>query len=385
MAADLDYTDYTDNATLSGLHPALDAFRSAFTTPEGQQWSSAATADVQDFLNQRQLADNARQAGEAFVNNLDAFKGHLVDMVNADPSTSPLAMRLVPNTIKALVSTTPAGDPEGEHADALTSHIQTAIAHTAVQSWARVSPDIARKTLDDYSDHLSDDDKQLLSAHIGVLDAAQQRDQAAQARVQASQAAQAADGRALDYLGMLQDRSGSFAPPAEWLTHMADDPQVPAAQSKALWDVFDQLQKQGDQPSDPGVVDRVTQDLASGAVSALDVIRQVGNGLSLADARFLAPMAFPGQAGRLTPISNALDMAQEQLAPPENGPAGQAAYARFVNWLLPAARAGADLNPNSKTYVLGGNAMQQFAPRPGDAIPLGTPTRSLDEIFGARR
>jgi hypothetical protein len=184
---------------------------------------------------------------------------------------------------------------------------------------------------------------------------------------------------------------------------MVADPRVVPETKAALWQAHDRLLRQGDPAqSDPATLVSLINQMTlpnNGGLTPTDVWQHAGSNLSLADTQMLAGAAFPKtpqQRAEVAAVAGTLATARDIIASPENGPAGQAAFGRFVNWLMPAYRnaGNGSLNPNSDNWILGGEygpgMIQAFMPR-GDDLLIGrqlmdtanTADRpSLSEIFG---
>jgi hypothetical protein len=374
-------------------HPVLEAFKSIPNTPEVQDWAESAAQKVQAFANVRAIADGATAAGNEYVQNIDNFKSGLVRMAHSDPTTLPLALDLVPDAINTMV-----GEDGAEHAAALTRHIQNQVAAAGIQSLATTDEMAARYALGKYGEHLTDEDQGHLSGFIDTMKSARAADSAAQGVEQARQARIASDTQAHDWMTQLSDpQTGDVNFPTNWLRDMVADPRVVPETKAALWQAHDRLLRQGDPAqSDPATLVSLINQMTlpnNGGLTPTDVWQHAGGNLSLADTQMLAGAAFPKtpqQRAEVAAVAGTIATARDIIASPENGPAGQAAFGRFVNWLMPAYRnaGNGSLNPNSDNWILGGEngtpgMIQAFMPR-GDDLLVG-PIRQMNTANTADR
>ncbi len=384
------------------VHPALEAFKGLFNTPGGQDWADEATQKVQAFLTVRDIADNAHAAANEYVNNIDSFKSGLVNLAHNDPTALPLALDLVPGTIKAMLP-----DNGQEHANPLINHIRGQVAAAGVQSLAMQDEASARAALDRYGEHLSDAEQGSLSSLIDTMATARAADHAAQVVQEARGARLASDTLAHGWLSRLSDPgTGDINFPNNWLRDMIADPRVEPQTKAVLAGAHERLLTQGDpQQSDPNTVVSLLDKATSNSLTPTEVWSHAGADLSLADTQMLAGAAFPKtpqQQREVAGFAQTLATARGILASPENGLAGQRAFGDFVNWLMPEyRRAGpGSLDPRSQNWILGAppggqSAIAQFIPSGGDVLlnrqmmntdntgDKGRP--SLGAIFGMKR
>lgn len=370
-------------------HPLLEAFHSLMPDAD-KAWSDDATTRIQDHMDRRNLVAHAEAQSNALVQHVSDFKQNLISMTHQDPSMTPLALDLVPGAISQIVNKT--GHPDADtHAKILTNHIQREIARTGVQSYAIQDKGAATSAMHTYGSLLTDEDKTTLSQFADNMQAARDGDHQAQLVEETKKRQLTSDVQAHSYLSQLADSNGDVSLPHNWLRDMAADVKVLPETKAALWQAHARLQQGDVEASNPHIVTDLVTRLASRAdrPSPTEVMSHAGDDLTLADAQHLAAGAFPGNQSSMTQLANTFKQAQKTLASPENGPAGDAAFTRFVNWAMPAARNGAVFDPAHTDYALQGNKMQDFAPRPEDAITAITPPNenrpSLSEIFSGRR
>lgn len=367
----------------------LEQFTGLFQTPTGQAFAQEAQIRLNDYLTKRSIADENTAAGEAFTSNLDTMRQNYMGAVQDDPSFTHTALDLAHLGVSAMVGSVPGADPR--HLDTISTGMQQDIARAAVHTLADQHEGLARDLLDTprISDLLEGEHKDLheyitsqaIARHIDAQGAQKMAAQAANQRINDTAWGYMAD--------MVDPDTGSIVHPPGWASKVMADPSLPSPLKAQLFDTYGRLQEQGDaNASDPGVVGGVLRAVAGGTVAPAQILPLAGSDLRAADAVYLARLASdPTLAGRAGEISSTLNIAQQALAPPENGPAGQAAYADFSNWVLGNARGGADLDPRSQDYLLAGNRLQQFAPRASDNVDAVVQVpiqdrRPLHDIFG---
>jgi hypothetical protein len=363
--------------------PALQNFQGAFTDPVAQDWAGDSAAILNDYFQRRDIADASERAGQNFVNNLDQFKTGLTSFVQNDPNAVHVALDLVPHTVSALVGTSGVENPE-DHATAVTDHIQHEIAATAVTSAAEHHEGLARGMLaNERISGILGDSTGPLDTYISVQAAARATDHQAQVDQLQRDAARGADRSMGNYAGALVDPAGGVRFPDGWNQGVMADPKVPPAAKVALVSMYDSLQANGDAAqSDPHIVSAITQGIAGGGdANVARILGEAGGSLKLQDAMMLAGMP---KAGAIQ-LHNALEQGRAALATPENGRAGEEAYAKFANWLLPAARNGAQLDPSSPDYVLPATRLNGFAPTAASMVDVAYrktgSAATLSEIF----
>ena len=383
------------------LHPALAIFRGQAPYRNGdgtEQWAEDATDLVQNYVTGKAIADRAREAGEQFITDVNQTQQNLVGMVRGDPASTDLALRLADHSAAAIAGHHPDEGERDDAAYALAGQFKNQIAHTAVQRLAGINENAARDALDRYDEHLTDADRSELGDYITNMGVLRSADDAAH-RVQLARSLMAgSDQTALAHLSALADpETGALAFPPNWGTNMMSDGRMAPQAKGALYNAFTALRLGGDPPSsDPRVISDILDRAAlppqhGDHPDPLQVISQVGRGLTIADAQFLAGRLGPqSPAGRDETIrlAGALGEARDQIGNRE-------AFGRFTNWFLPAyqrARAlGATdvLDPGAPGYMLSPERMAAFQPTGDDVIapvlPRRTTTRpSLAEIFGKR-
>lgn len=381
--------DYdTDEAPSQPTSP-LDKFQGMFKTSTGQAMAREAAVRINDYANRKQIAESNMAAGQAFSDNLAEMRGNLIETVQADPAATDLALDLAHLGTKSMVGSVYNVDPA--HIDTISTGIQQDIARQAVMSAADRHEGLARGLLD--SPRISDllgDEKDQLSGYITGQEAARRIDAQGAQKMQQQEALARTNQGAWQYMAALVDPdTGDLSHPPGWAQRVMGDQSLPPQYKATLFDAYGRLTEDGDVPvSNPSTVTDMIQGAASGAVHPIAPLNQIGVDLRAADAVYLSKLT--SQPDRAAQLSDALDLGRDQLAAPENGPAGQRAYAGYVNWLLSAGRQGADLDPSSKGYALAGNRLQQFAPRASDNVEAAVQVppqerRPLSDIFGGSR
>lgn len=387
--------------------PALQEFQDTFTSPVAKDWSEGVSARLNDYFTRRQIADDNTAAGENFVNDMDAFKSGLVSGVQKDPFFVHTALDIVPDTMAAFAAAMP-NAPEGDHHLNVGSDIQREIAAAAVTSLAETHEGAARGMLG------NERIKNLLGEATGPLDTyisaqaqARQIDHEAEVDSHTAHAALAADQTAVKYLSALYNpAAGTTQFPPGWNQAVLKDPNLPPPIKVAVAGVYDRLRAYGDvEKSDPLVIADAIRRAADGQPPpAGELLQRAGHDLTLADALALTRKlsVSPAAMVEARQMQDTLDSVRRQIAPPEYGAAGNAAYGRFVNWFVDEyGRQGpASLNPKAENWMLnpeapGGNPLNKFLPNGDDVInvhPLsGMADRveakkpSLEDIFSRGR
>lgn len=367
----------------------------AFSDPQAQGVFRDAAVKVQDYLVRRDVADQNSAMADRLVNNIDQFKSGLVSMVQSDPAATQLGLDLVPDIIGGIVASHPhlpeeqLGDIHGQ----LTGDIQKEIARAGVMSMADQNEAAARRLLDHsaVSAVLDDGDRTALNGYIGAQATARTADDAALARQRAVDLDRTRQFSTLNYFNALTDpATNDLTFPPGWAQKVTADPTLPPAYTAAMLNIYGRLRANGDAPaSDPHLAADLIDTAARGGATTPGILQYAGNGMRLTDAVTIAGMAGPQTPEGSADIRALNDLVQQSratLASPENGPAGQAAYERYMNWLLPAVRGGAvSVNPAEPTYA--GLRLAEFAPRAGDMVGRAPSASrpSLDDILGPRR
>jgi hypothetical protein len=391
---------YDDDLEEAPPHPAEPAqplvdFVNAFTDPQAQEVFADAAIKVQDYVTQRQIAADNSAAGARLISNLGQFKDGLVGMVQSDPAAVVLGLDLVPDVVEGIVQTHPwlPEDQRQSTQEQLTTDMQREIARAGVMSWADRDAEAARGMLamPRLEGLFTDQDRTALNGYIGAMDTARTADAAALAKQREQDAARTQDFATVNYFNALLDpRTQELSFPTGWAQKVTSDPSVSPGYTAAMLGIYDRLQTGGDAAaSDPFLAADLIDAAAKGNGSMPAVLGNAGNGLRLTDAITIAGMAGPqSENGKAVvgALNEVVQHARSVLADPFDGPAGQKAFSNFVNWLLPAVRAGAvSLNPEEPGYA--GLRLPQFAPSTSDLV-LPTPIEgrpSLDDIFGAKR
>jgi len=339
------------------------------------QYANSAATKIQDYLTTKQIASNAQQAGEQFVQNLNGTKNNLLQMVQNDPGATKLALSLAPDIVEA--HTAEAGHEPGTH-QPIIDEMQNQIAHTAVTTYANRNPDAARAALaSDLGGYLAPADHARLSTYIDNQEMMQNQDKQARAMQAQKDAVLTSFAKSGDYLGHLaHPQTGDVTFPPGWGQALMADGQITPATRAALHDAYTNLMNNGDvKQSDPMAIhDAVTRIAAGQPVPQSTILNHIGTRVSLADGSFLNSMLAPKtpeQKQATVELAGHLAQAKSQIMDP-NGAGGRVAYGRFMNWLMPALRAGGNLGE-----LMANNRVQQFAPTGNDVMQATRNARNV--------
>jgi hypothetical protein len=380
--------EYMDEQDQQPVDP-FQHFEGLFNTPQGQAFAEEARVRLNDYITTRQIAEANLAAGEAFASNLGEMRANFLGMVQDDPTAIDVALDLARLGVSAMVGTVPGVDPE--HVENIATGIQRDIARTAVGTLAERHEGLARQMLENPRiRELLGDEKEPLAGYITAQSVARRIDAENEQRQAQRTAVEQANQTAWSYMAAMVDpETGDLGYVPGWAKQVMADPRMPPEYKAGLFDVFGRLTENGDAPeSDPLALDQLVRAAASGNISPMAALTRAGDDIKAADAVYLAKLASdPEQRSRAAALANVLDIGKQALAMPENGPAGIRAFGDFTNWALSQARSGADLDPASKTYILAGNRLQQFAPRASSIVDSTIQIepqerRSLADIFG---
>ena len=391
-----DLPDNTD-APQGNLDPHLENFRQAFSSEEGQGWADEVTTRLNDYAMQRQIATATEQRANGFVQDLADFKDGLSSFVERDPLSVHSILGLVPRTIDDLIGTHPTYPEENkaDAADAIKTDVNRAVAQAAVRSAAEKHEGMARGILDDerISGLFTPEEKSGLHDYIDMQELARGADANAMANQNAKLAAQRQATTNFDHVSALYNPSSDATQfPPGWASKVVAD-DITSAQDKAdLMNLYGRLQTFGDaEQSNPFTIAKALGAALQGQpVQHNDLINAAGRDLKVADAAWLGHMGQQDSVeakSYLNQVDAHIQAAKaEYLSEPTVS--GAAAFGRFMNWFMPRARGGVDLNPASDEYALGQNprtVYAQFHPTGDDvAKPAFTTGRSLADIFGGR-
>jgi hypothetical protein len=372
------------------LNPALEQAQDAFTAPGAQEWSADVAKDIQQHLNEVNVADANQRAGEQLVQNMADTKDNLVGMVQSDPTSVNLALNLAPKLVGGMLGhMADQPDIQADTHSQITGHIQQAVAHAAVIRMADFHADGARDLLNQVSQHLGEGDADKLNGYIDTLQNARDADHAAGLEQLQSDRDRASQLSAYKVGSTLLDPSReSIGFPDNFVANLVRNTAITPADKQPLYQAFNNLRQFGDPASsDPHLVAQTLQQLASPdqGLSHADIFQHVGQGLKYVDALMLHGLnlgSTPEGLNAVKQLSTVVSSAQQQLAGSGTN-VGDAAFGRFMDWLLPSYRrtGAAGLNPNSDNFLLPEGTMASFAPRHSDAVVTGTPTRSLSDVF----
>lgn len=359
-------------------------------------WANDATRQLQGFISAQRIASEAQTAGDQYVMNAASAKQSLVGMVKANPMTHDFALSFVPTVVNGLTQHHPDDAERGQAVDDLSAHFNNAIAHATVEGYAQHDAGQATAALDKLGEHLTPDQQDGLRQYIDNMQTMRDADNSAAHAEALRQTVNQANGAARGWLNSLVDPStGQVQSPANWAVKMMSDPRMPGVTKAALYTAYNNVQQNGDQPSDPNalasMIGRVALAHADPDHPGMsEIVRQAGTNLSMSDAAWLAGRQGPqGPAvnAETSALADTLEAARSQLG-------NNRAFGRFVNWFMPAYRnATANgspyqelLSPESKGYMLAPGRMAQFAPTGDDLIQsvqrAAGPRPSLSTIFG---
>ena len=394
-------------------------FVGAFTDDQARNVFGDASVRLHDYMTQRQIADDNAAATNRLVSNLGQFKDGLVGMAYGDPAATTLGLDLVPDIVDGLVSANPFlpdDQREGVYSG-IASDIQREVARSGVMSLAEKDAGAARALLENERVNavLDDSDRLALEGHISALDAARTVDAAAVAQQRAIDERRSSNFAAVNYLGALVDpNTQEMQLPGGWAQKIMLDPALGPGDTAGMLGLYERLRTDGDvKRSDPYLMADVIQRMASdNPPDPREILGEAGRGLRVADAVGMARDSVaamtPAMQREYGELSATIDTAREIIASPENGPAGHAAFGRFMDWLTDNYAGAGSLNPNSENYILpsgGGQGdllfWRNFAPNNNDIV-LGSrlagdsrnidqlrkdtgDRMSLDQIFGPKR
>lgn len=375
------------------LSPMLQDVRQTFTPGEdGSTWADPALAAIQQHANMTAVADANSAAGDHFEATMGGIRSSLLGMVRDDPTAANLALRLTPRLIAPMVASTGMADEDAENTHGtLVDSLQNEIAHTAVMRMADLHADNAHALLQEVSPYLRDGDHEPLGGYIDTMQAARVADAATHAQFMGADAARTSARSAYQFSSALLDpRTEDVRMPADYLQSLVRNRDISPEDKQPLFTAFSRLASTGDvNRSDPYVVRQMISDIANPAVPVAhtDIMNHVGDDLKYADAVMLHGMNLqrtPAGVGAVQQLGSLLDNAQRLIAPGTDR-AGDVAYSRFVNWLLPSYRrtGAAGLNPASDNYLFNGMSLDNFRPSHLDAVaaPSTGERPSLGQLF----
>ena len=373
------------------LAPVLQQVLETFQTPEGQRLAATVLPIIQRHVNLTNVADANQQVGQQVVANVADTKNTLVDLAKRDPTAASMAIEIAPHLVAGIVghSGLDRDQMEATHAD-LTGHIQSEIARAAVTRMAEIHDAPARQLLTNLGDYLEPEDHRVLGQYIDTMQTARQMDQAA-ALSQANFAQNLASQRQAFAYGqkLLDPRTEQAQPAPDFVSGLMANNNIRAADRMPLMMAYNNLRANGDPTaSDPHIVRGLVGQIADPnvAVPSVTILQHVGNGLRYVDAQMLHSLALgrtPAAQAWAGQLAHILDGAASELTSTASA-AHNAAYGRFVNWLLPSIRAGGSIDPQSENYLLANKQPADFGPRHEDIVPAAPAASrpSLASIFG---
>jgi hypothetical protein len=378
------------------LAPILQQVRSAIApNDDGSTWADPALAAIQQHANATATVDANTAAGNGFIKSLGALKDNLVGMVQDDPTSAQLALRLTPRLVAPMVASAGMSGEDGEqtHQD-LVSHIQQEISHAAVMRMADINADGAHQLLGQLAPYMQDGDAAPLGQYINTMQAARVADGAARQQFMGTASARTSAQGAYQFGSSLLDpRTEEVNVPPDFLQSLVRNRTISPEDKQPLFTAFSRLMNPGDvTASNPYTVRGLLSDIVNPNVPVGhgDIMDHVGQDLRYADAVMLHGMSLqrtPDGQGAVRQLGGLLDNAQNTLAPGTDR-AGNVAFSRFVNWLLPSYRrtGPSGLNPAADNYLFNGVSVDNFRPGHADAVEPIRPVnqKSLSAIFSGR-
>lgn len=368
------------------LNPALQEWLENFNTPDSKAWAMGTAQRLQQHFTARAITDNAHAAGNAVITNMAKFRNTLMGMVRSDPTSLHAMLDLVPHTVNAIVAQHGLSDDEADaHAAALTRDVSSEVAHAGVQGAAARNPDYARTVLNSprVQSLLTAGDAGALDQYITTMAGVRAQDVAAQKQQLRRSAAQSGYVKAGQWLDTLRDpATGRMQFPPDFGTSVMQDSDLSKMTRASLLHGYGNLMARGDVPiSNPNLTADIIRRAAmpGGRVTQDEVLQQLGRGLTLNDARAMNALISPATPPELVQqLHGMVSNAREQIAPPQNGPAGQNAFGRFMQWLVPAFHA----DPAGAQTAIANGRMQDFAPTIADHLAVGRqPSQPLNELW----
>ena len=361
------------------LHPALQQTVDSVQNPDVQDWATGVAQTIQQHVNQTTVADLNQAAGNQFVQNLADTKNQLVGMVKSDPTSLDLALKLTPQLVGPLLQHANVPDEQFQDThDSIVGHINQAATHAAIIRMSDFDSGAAKGMIDKYGEHLDEGDAATLGRYADTLQGARDTDHALGTAQLLSDRRLGSRLSAYSVGSQLLDPSRETVGfPDNYVANLVRNTAIQPDDKQALYTAVTNLQRNGDQPSDPYTVMRRLQQIANQEpVTHQDLMDQVGRRLSYVDAHMLQGInlgATPEGNQAATQLSRVVTDAQRQLAG-SGDRAGNAAFGRFMDWFLPSFRntGSAGLNPDSDNYLFKNTSMAQFE-RHEDAVQGSLP------------
>ena len=373
------------------LSPPLQYTLGQFSTDDGRSAAFDAASRVQQHLNEINTVDANTAGGAHLERTVQGITKSLADMATADPTSTQLGIDLAPQTLAPLLMHADLGTSSEIVADA-----QRQIAVNGVMRAADLHADTAHGMANQFGDYIGVENLPNLHNYIDTMDAARNADGKA-AQQQQAQTQQVNSNIAAYKFGssLLDPRTEDVAFPKDYLQNLVRNNNINPDDKMPLFTAFSNLQDKGDvHVSDPYAVAKVLQDISDPRTNVThdNIMSHVGDDIRYVDALMLHGMNLqrtPEGEAHARQLSQTLNDAQSTLASTGDR-AGNVAYSRFVNWLLPAYRRSgmAGLDPNSDNYLFkNGPPTAGFQANAADAVAPFNPAtrRPLAEIMGGKR
>jgi hypothetical protein len=356
---------------MARLNPELQSYLRGFKTNDGADTGAEVAARIQTHMDAQQLAASQQYAQDQFTSRMGQLRQNLMSMAKNDPTSHDLALDLAEINMRGM--TNALGMPDAAHADVLAG-MQGDIAHAAIEGLANRSSQAAKQALTSgrLADLVPEGAKPGLAQYIDTMAQVRQTDAMARQAEVARQATNASAATARQWLGGMTDpNTGQLHFPDNWGQRMLQDQTMhPMDKASLLRAQRNLLQNGNPSQSDPQVVHDLLQRAAlphndPANPSVTEVLGHAGGALTLSDAQFIA-----GRAGPQDPQTDAATSRIAQvMSDARDDINNPSAYGRFVNWLLPTIRnGGANLDPNSKDYLLTPERMAAFQPTGDDYL-----------------
>ena len=358
------------------MDPALSAFQDQFSTPAGKAWAAEHVARVAtDMYRHTVAADMERAQGQAQA-AVTQTTNTLTNMVQRDPATLDMALGMIPGTLGALSKN---ANLSPELADkmqtSLSQHMQREVALSGLKGAIENNPAAGLRLAQSgkYDKIISGADVTQLESYARAMTRVRDIGVKGAAKADEENLAKQSAARATDYFGQIA--GGAVTP--DTAMQIVRDPQIQNDDKGAL---LQSLAAPPVQRSDPATMDALIGDLAGTGPRLKPADIMAVKGLTPADTHWLMQEAQQPSSPAMTALKNTLDQAKTNIAGPpmSRTPAGMAAYARFQQAAIAAARNGAPFDLTKSPDLL-----KHFQPQANDIVPppAGPPKRSLRQVF----
>ena len=363
------------------MGPALANFQDQFNTPEGQKWAAAHVAQIAtEMYRHTTAADMNRAADQAELAQTQTVNT-LTNMVQRNPAMIDTALGMLPGTYGALAENANLSPEVAEKMrTTLAQHSAREIVAAGLKGAIENNPEEGLRLAQSgkYDKYISGADQSALESYARTMVRVRDIGVKGAAKADEVKLQQVSDARASDVFGQLS--AGNVQP--DTAMKIATDPQLQQPEKQALLNHI--APEETPTTSDPVTMDKMLGYTAGPGLSSADILN--AKGLAPADRQWLMQLAQQPPEQRQAVASGlmrTLDAAKPAILGPAMArtSAGMAAYNRFQQATIAAARAGEpiDLTKNP-------DLVQQFQPQPQELVPppAGPPKRNLNQIFGGR-